>query len=262
MLGCFEGVWAGSRADGTVPLLSKQLPTHPRVSQRRDRASGRLGDLGVWLGCEPGRQMPEVCNHLPSRHPQGPLSGSHLSFQTGCPPGPRAAQAPPRPRLSSGSLGDPGLASGAAPAQVSSVETLAPKGWAGATPEKQRVEGLETGIHRPSQTRPRTPPSASHVKVRYQLEDFGKRALGVMPLESLVSRFVVRCSASIAESWLLALSPLQERVRLAVCAHSLRPAPVHVHLASVAAQPQTGWVPGTSGQGWDLPCGWGRRSPG
>ena len=241
MPGCFEGVWAGSWADGTVPLLSEQLPTHPPVSQRRDRASGRLGYLGVWLGCEPGRQMPEVRNHLPSRHPQGPQSGSHLSFQTGCPPGPRAAQAPPRSRLSSGSLGDPGLASSAAPAQVSSVETLAPKGWAGATPEKQRVEGVETGIPRPSQTRPWTPPSASHVeKVRYQLEDFGKRALGVVPLESLVSRFVVRCSASIAESWLLALSPLQERVRLVVCAHSLRPSPVHVHLASVAAQPQTG----------------------
>lgn len=127
---------------------------------------------------------------------------------------------------------------------------LAPKGWAGATPEKQRVEGLETGIPRPSRTRPRTPPSASLVeKVRYQLEDFGKRALGVVPLESLVSRFVVRCSASIAESWLLALSPLQERVRLAVCAHSPRPAPVHVHLASVAAQPQTGCLAPLAGGG-------------
>lgn len=61
-----------------------------------------------------------------------------------------------------------------------------------------------------------------------------------MPLESLVSRFVVRCSASVAESWLLALSPLQERLRLAVCAHGPWPCLVHIHLASAAARRHTG----------------------
>lgn len=51
-------------------------------------------------------------------------------------------------------------------------------------------------------------------RLRYQLKDFGKRALGVVgPLESLVSRFIVRSSASIAKSWLLPLGPLQEKTR-------------------------------------------------
>lgn len=48
--------------------------------------------------------------------------------------------------------------------------------------------------------------------LHYQLKDFGKRALGVVgPLESLVSRFIVGSSASVAKSWLLPLGPLQEK---------------------------------------------------
>ena len=75
-----------------VPLLSEQLPTHPPVSQRRDEASGRPGDLGVWLQCESARQMPEVPRSLSS--PSGtkvllPQLGGHLTFQTRwCPPSP------------------------------------------------------------------------------------------------------------------------------------------------------------------------------
>ena len=135
-------------------------------------------------------------------------------------------------------------------------------GRARATPEKQQVEGLETGIPRPTQTCPWAPPSASHVeKVRYQLEDFGKRALGVVPLESLVSRFVVRRSASIAESWLLALSPLQERVRLAVCAYGPQPRP-GPHPSGLSGRSATHWAPSASGVGWDLPCGSICPSPG
>lgn len=50
--------------------------------------------------------------------------------------------------------------------------------------------------------------------LHYQLKDFGKRALGVVgPLESLVSRFIVGSSASVAKSWLLPLGPLQEKTR-------------------------------------------------
>lgn len=57
--------------------------------------------------------------------------------------------------------------------------------------------------------------------LHYQLKDFGKRALGVVdPLESLVSRFIVGSSASIAKSWLLPLGPLQEKTRAQCPAHS------------------------------------------
>lgn len=50
--------------------------------------------------------------------------------------------------------------------------------------------------------------------LRYQFEDSGKRALGVVdPLESLVSRFVVGSSSSVAKSRLLPLGSLQETER-------------------------------------------------
>lgn len=75
---------------------------------------------------------------------------------------------------------------------------------------------------RQSQPCPRTRPRAARLKkVPYQLEDFGKRALGVMPLEALVTRFVVGSSAPVTESWLLALGSLQER--MAALSLSMRP---------------------------------------
>lgn len=59
--------------------------------------------------------------------------------------------------------------------------------------------------------RPRVPREG---RVRYQLKEPGKRALGAVdPLESLVSRSIVGSSASVARSWLLPLGPLQEKTR-------------------------------------------------
>lgn len=68
----------------------------------------------------------------------------------------------------------------------------------------ERPGGCPSAPGNPGLSAPRYPEG-----LRYQFEDLGKRALGVMgPLEPLVSRFVVGSPASIAESRPLPFGPL------------------------------------------------------